>query len=316
VAPLVLILAGLLAVAAAALIQRGFGPRARVGRLLAVAPRVSIAEAIQLAESGEPSYVRVDGRLESDQEFEDDAHRPLVVRRTTLQTRPPGSEGPWRDVEVNLETVPFVVREGLDEIGVHGAALAHGLVVVPREHRGVARDLADRAPVGVPPDAPVRMVVELASTVEHAAVIGVPRRGSDGRVSIGPGLGRPLILTTLESDEAMRVLTGGAAGRARLAVAAMAAGTVLLALAVLWLLVDFLVGGGATSVLAASPDPSLRPGSDTRTTGGGPGLVGAPLLALLGVLGIALLSVVASLAYVRLTGGPRRNDGDQRPRPW
>jgi hypothetical protein len=159
------------------------------------------------------------------------------------------------------------------------------------------------------------MVVELASTVEHATVIGVPRRSADGKVSIGPGLGRPLILTTLESDEAMRVLTGGAAGRARLAVAAMAAGAVLLGLALLWFLGDFLLGG-ATTVLASSPDPSLRPGSDTRTTGGGPGLVGAPLLALLGVLGIALLSVAASLAYVRLTGGPRRTDGEQRPKPW
>jgi hypothetical protein len=315
VAPLVLTLAGVLALAAAALIQRGFGPRARVGRLLAIAPRVSIAEALRLAESGESSYVRVDGRLDSDQEFEDAAHRPLVVRRTTLQTRPAGTEGPWRELEVNLETVPFVVREGLDEISVDGTALAQGLVVVPREHRGVARDLADRAPAGVPPEAPVRMVVELASTVEHATVIGVPRRGADGKVSIGPGLGRPLILTTLESDEAMRVLTGGAAGRARLAVAAMAAGAVLLGLALLWFLGDFLLGG-ATTVLAASPDPSLRPGSDTRTTDGGPGLVGAPLLALLGVLGIALLSVAASLAYVRLTGGPRRTDGEQRPKPW
>jgi hypothetical protein len=315
VVPLLLTVAGVLALAAAAVIQRGFGPRARVGRLLAVAPRVSIADAIRLAESGEPSYVRVDGRLDSDQEFEDDAHRPLVVRRTTLQTRPATSEGSWREVEVNLETVPFAVREGLDEIAVDGAALAHGLVVVPREHRGIARDLGERAPAGVPPDAPVRMVVELVSTVEHGTLIGVPRRGAGGAVSIGPGLGRPLILTTLERDEAMRVLTGGAAGRARFAVAAMTAGAVLLGLALLWVLVDFLLGGAATA-LAASPEPSLRPGSDTRTTGGGPGLVGAPLLALLAVLGIALLSVAVSLAYVRLTGGPRREDKEEPPKPW
>ena len=43
---------------------------------------------------------------------------------------------------------------------------------------------------------------------------------------------------------------------------------------------------------------------------------GAPLLAILIVLGIALLSVVASLGYVRLTGGPRRREEEQRPRPW
>jgi hypothetical protein len=60
----------------------------------------------------------------------------------------------------------------------------------------------------------------------------------------------------------------------------------------------------------------LRPGTDTRTTGGGPGLVGEPLLALLGVAGIALVSVLASLAYVRLTGGSRRDAPKERPRPW
>jgi hypothetical protein len=147
-------------------------------------------------------------------------------------------------------------------------------------------------------------VIEHASTVEHATVIGVPRRNG-GTVSIGPGLGRPLILTTLESDEAMRVLTGGAAGRARLAIGFLVAGAVLLVVAAMWGLGSWLLGGAATA-LAASPEPSLRPGSDTRTTGGGPGLVGDPALAVLGVLGIAALSVAASIVYVRLTGGPRR----------
>jgi len=315
VGPLLLTAAGVLALLAAVVIQGRFGPRGRVGRLLAVAPRVSIAEAARLAEAGPAPYVRVDGRLDSDEAFEDEAHRPLVLRRTTLETRPAGSTDAWREVSVNLEAVPFVVREGADEIGVEGTTLAQGLVVVPRERTGVARDLGDRAPAGVTADAPVRMIVEHASTVEHASVVGVPRRDADGRLVIGPGLGRPLILTTLEQDEAMRVLTGGAAGRARLAVIALAAGVVLLLLAVVWGVADALIGGAAT-VLAASPEPSLRPGSDTRTTGGGPGLVGAPLPAVLIVVGIALVSVAASLAYVRLTGGPRRDEKEQRAKPW
>jgi hypothetical protein len=315
VGPLLLTAAGVVALLAAVVIQGRFGPRGRVGRVLAVAPRVSIAEAARIAEAGPPRYVRVDGRLDSDEAFEDDAHRPLVLRRTTLETRPAGSSGEWRELHVNLESVPFVVREGQDAIAVEGAALAQGLVVVPRERSGIASDLGDGAPPGIAPDSPVRMIVEHASTVEHAAVLGVPRREANGRLVIGPGLGRPLILTTLEQDEAMRVLTGGAAGRARLAVIALAAGIVLLLLALLWGLVDSLFASAAT-VLAASPEPSLRPGSDTRTTGGGPGLVGAPLLAILIVLGIALLSVVVSLGYVRLTGGPRRKEEEQRPKPW
>jgi hypothetical protein len=315
VAPLLLLLAGVAALGAGALIQRSFGKRARVGRLLAVAPKVSVADAIRLATSGEAHYVRVDGRLDSDQEFEDADHRPLVVRRTVMDWRPARGNGPWTVFDTRLEVVPFSVREGLDAIIVDGQSLAEGLVSVPRERTGVAADLGDAAPAGVPADGQVRMVVEQASSIEHAAVLGVPRRAPDGHLEIGPGLGRPLILTTLEDDEAMRILAGGAAGRARLALACFIVGAGLLALAVLWALVEQLFGGAA-SALAASPEPSLRPGSDTRTTGGGPGLVGDPLLALLGVLGVAALSVIASLAYVRLTGGPTRNPPEERPRPW
>src|SRR5262245_23935373 len=278
VVPLLLTAAGVLALGAAAWIQRGFGSKARVGRLLAVVPRVSIAEARRIAESGEARYVRVEGRLDSDQEFEDADQRPLVLRRTTLEWQTPGGDGRWARFDRNDEIVPFSLREGLDEIGVDGASLADGLVVVTRERKGVAADLGAAAPAGAPPDAPVRMVVEQVSTVEHAAVLGVPRPAG-AVLEIGPGLGRPLILTTLEDDEAMRVITGGAAARARLALACFALGAGLLVIAILWAVLERFLGGAATA-LAASPQATPRPGSDTRTTGGGPGLVGDPGLAL------------------------------------
>ena len=302
-APLLLAAAGLLALVAATVILRSFGPGYRVGRLLAAAPRVTVAEARRIAESGEPRYVRVDGRIDSDAEFEDADHRPLVLRRTTFEWREADS-GPWTTFESSLEAVPFVVREGLDEIGVEGDAIAEGLVVVRRESLGRAVDLGERAPDGISPHARARLRIEQVSSVEHATVAGVPARSAGGGLSIGPGLGRPLILTTLEGDEAMRVLTGGATGRARLAVAGLVAGGLLIGVAALWWLFDWF-GGGVATALAASPDPTLRPGSDTRSSGGGPGLVGEPLLAILGVIGLGLLSVIASLAYVRLTGGRR-----------
>src|SRR5688500_4873065 len=310
VAPLVLATAGLVALVVAAGVLRSFGPRYRVGRLLAAAPRVSVADAVRLAESDEARYVRVDGRIDSDAEFEDADHRPLVVRRTSLRWRRAGGRGPWTTFESATQAVPFVVREGLDEIGVEGGELAEGLIVVPRTSHGRVSDLGERAPEGVAADAAATLAVEQVSSVEHATVIGVPRRAADGRVVIGAGLGRPLILTTLERDEARRVLTGGATGRSRLAVACLAAGAILIGAAAIWWLVDSLFGGASVG-LAASPGPSLRPGSDTRTSGGGPGLVGEPLLAILGVLGVGLASVAASLAYIRLTGG--RTEGPHRP---
>jgi hypothetical protein len=59
----------------------------------------------------------------------------------------------------------------------------------------------------------------------------------------------------------------------------------------------------AGTVTAASPSPSAAVGNDPRSSGQGPGLVGDPATAILLVLGIGLIAVVGTLAYIRLTGG-------------
>lgn len=303
--PLLLGAAGVVALVIAAMILRSFGRGYRIGRLLAVAPLVTVAEAVQLAESGKAGYVRIEGRIDSDAEWEDADHRPLVLRRTSYDWRPSGSNGTWTAFDSNLEVVSFVIREGLDEIAVDAGAIADGLVTVARESVGAARDIEAMTASGIDPDAQARLRVDFVSTVDHATVLGVPARAPSGGFEIGPGMGRPLILSTLEGDEAMRALSGGATQRSRLAIACLIAGAILIAVALLWWLIEALVGGGAASALAASPDPTLRPGTDTRSSGGGPGLVGEPLLAFLGVLAVAALSLIASLAYVRFTR-PRR----------
>ena len=83
------------------------------------------------------------GRIDAEDEFEDDAHRPLVFRRTRLQLR---RDGRWVSFEDDRERVPFEVREGLDAIAVDDAALDVGLVVVPRESVGTAADAARSRP--------------------------------------------------------------------------------------------------------------------------------------------------------------------------
>ena len=67
---------------------------------------------------------------------------------------------------------------------------------------------------------------------------------------------------------------------------------------------------GPQVVLAASPEPSA-PGGDTRSPGEGPGLVGAPFLAVAGVVGLGLLAAGATLLYLRLTSG----SAEARPMP-
>lgn len=296
--PLLLVGAGVVALAVGVAVLRGLGSGYRVGRLLAATPILPIADARALAD-GPPRYVGIRGRIDSEAQFEDDAHRPLVLRRARIQLLDGRT---WRTVDEHREAVPFEINEGLDTIGVDEAALDDGLVVVRRESVGTAADVPDRVPDGTPPDRPVRLRVDQVSAVEHAIVLGVPVRadppGPDVRLTAG--LGRPLILTTLERDEAMRVLAEGDRRGPLAAALALGSGLVLLSVGLAW----GLLAVWTETAMAATPSPSAAAG-DPRSAGQGPGLVGEPLVAIGIVLGIALVAIVATTAYVRLTGGRR-----------
>jgi hypothetical protein len=298
VTPLLLVGLGLAVLAAGLAILLSFGRRYRVGRLLATAPLVTIAEAVRLAGEATPRYVRIEGRIDSEQEFEDADHRPLVLRRTRIEART-AFGGLWRAMEDGIEAVPFQLNEGLDSIAIDEAVLRDGLVVVPRQSVGVAGDLDGRLPADVARDTPTRVTIEQVSSIEHAIVLGLPVSDSAGQARMTAGLGRPLVLTTLEIPEAMRILTSGAILRSRLAAGFLVAGVILLLVAGVW----WVVGSVASppNVAGASAIPSIIPGGDPRSSGQGPGLVGNPGLALLIVLGIGLAAVVGTLIYVRLT---------------
>jgi hypothetical protein len=230
VTPVLLIAAGAIALAAGVAVLRSFGPGYRVGRLLAATPRVPIEEARALAERGAHRYVRVDGRIDSENEFDDADHRPLVLRRTRFEALRGRA---WETVEDSREQVPFEIREGVAGIDIDGAALDAGLVVVPRLSTGVAGDLGERMPAGLARETPMRARIEQVSSVEHAIVLGVPV-AEDGRIRMGPGLGRPLVLTTLEPPEAMRILGGGDTSRARAAALLLLVGVTFVTAGIGW----------------------------------------------------------------------------------
>lgn len=311
--PLVLGAAGVVAIVAAGLILRTFGARYRIARLLATTPIVSVAEANRLAAAGRGTYLGVRGRIDTDEEFESPDHQPLVYRRVRLELR---GTGGWRPFEDHRQVVPFTVGEGLDSIGIDTEAIREGLVVVPRESVGVASDLLDRVPDGTPRDAPVRARIEQVSSVEHAIVLGVPMSAGAGAPAgvMTAGRGRPLILSILETDEAMRVIAADGRGRTRAAALLLGAAAILLGGATVWAVTSALLpavialvpslGGLVETALAASPEPSEVVTGDPRSNGQGPGLVGTPGLAILGVVAIAILAVVVTTVYVRLTTPP------------
>lgn len=335
--PLLLLLGGLACWAAGLGLLRWLGPRLQVARLLAATPGVSIPEALELASRAEPRYVLVRGRITSDEEFPDEFDRPLVYRRRRLEIRPPGSSGgPWRTVEDEREAVPFGIEERGAFIGVDAVGLDEGLVVLSREAEGPAAEVPDRVPAGTDPAATVRHRILQVSAVEHADVVGHPTIGSDGSPIMTAGLGRPLILSTLERGAAMRVIASGRQRRVALAGGLLAGGLVLIA-AGLALGIVGLLGSGpvraaspaaaaalttaapasaaapaaptmapAAGTSSAAPSPSAGTATgDTRSSGEGVGLVGAPFLALFGVLAIGLITVGGTTLVVHL--GRRRS---------
>lgn len=234
VTPLFVTAAGIVAIAIGTLLLRSYGPRVRVGRLLAVTPVVTLAAARDLASTGTRRYVRIDGRLDADDEFPDEHDRPLVFRRRRVEVR---LRGGWRVIDEQRQLVPFRLREGLDEAGVDAEALDEGLVTLVRESLGTAAEVADQLAMRLPPETPVRLRIEQLSSVEHASVLGVPVISADGAVQITAGTGRPLVICTLEREEAMRVLADGERARPVAAAVALASGLALLVAGIGWALV-------------------------------------------------------------------------------
>jgi hypothetical protein len=235
VIPILLIVGGMLAVAAAWWLLRGMGPGARIGRIIAATRVVPVSRAITVAGEGNPRYVGVLGRVNADTTLEDEEQRPLVFRRRRLEL---GDGRRWTAFEDVREVVPFEISEGLDRIAVDGEALGDGLVVVTRESVGVARDLGDRVPTGTDPTTPARLRMDLLTSVDHALVLGVPTVDPARGPILGPGLNRPLILTNLEPAEAIRLLGEGRRGTTRAISLLLGGGTAAVLGGVAWALVD------------------------------------------------------------------------------
>jgi hypothetical protein len=220
----------------AALSLRRLGGGYRIARLLASAPEVSLAEIRQVAATGERRYLRTAGRVSSEEEFPDENQRPLVFRRQRIEGRRAAG---WQVLNEERLAVPFGIEDRRDFVAVDAEALGDGLVVIPRESLGVLNELPEglrsRLPAGLGADAPIRLRVDQVSAVEHATVAGMPLDGPDGPVMTA-GLGRPLILSTLEHSAAMRLLAGDGRRLVVIAAVALIAGLGLLAVAAVALL--------------------------------------------------------------------------------
>lgn len=281
--------------------RRG-GTRARSARLMAGLAPIAAEEALLV---GENRYLAVQGSFDATEAFDDENHRPLVYRRERVLVR----EGDtWRELERAVRRVQFFVTGSSASIEVDADSLGDGLVVIERQWEGSVAELAasgrtfkDAATSSLvaelaasAPALTARVVLEQISTLDRGTVVGLLR---NGKLTAG-GAGQPLVLTTLDRRDALRILGSEARGSlagSLLTLTALLAGVLTIGVA--------LVGLAAELAATGSPLPSDSPDQAAYLEGGGarnggvatgPGglfaLVGALLLPLLIGSGIALVA--------------------------
>ena len=260
--------------------------------------------------AGDGHYLAVSGNIDAVEAFEDENHRPLVYRRERVLV---ADGATWREIERVVRSVPFVLSDGEHSVGIDVEKLTDGLVVIERQWDGSVVELAAanreyQVPESVTlvtqlaataPSTRARVILEQISTLDRGTAAGMLR---DGALTAG-GAGQPLVLTTLDRREALRILGSGQR-------VSLAAGFIALLLLIAGLLL-LLAGGaallseaatGASSVL--SPSPTLSPVAATGESGdarnGGVATGPGGLAGLIGALALpfAVGAVVAAVVSV------------------
>lgn len=313
--------AGVVALLLGTLLVSRTGARMRAGRLLAGLSPTEPSLALRAAalQGGTLPYVAVKGSVDATEIFEDEHHRPLVYRRERVLIADGGS---WREIDRAVRSVPFVVSDAEGAIAVDAAALDEGLIVLERRWDGTVAELhearrdyatdASRDLVATlaasDPTRGARLSLEQVSTLDRATAVGALREGT--LTSHGS---RPLVFTTLERSEALRVVGGGrraaqVAGIAGSLLLALGAAAVAAAVVLAFVAALGLVGSGSMGGAGSVPSTGLPGGGvesgDARAGAAAVGLAGAASLVVALAVPVAAAGIV--VAIVRLA---MRRDG-------
>lgn len=306
-----LLASGALLIALSIWSSRRGGTRTRAARLMAGVAPVSPREALLV---GDGHYLAVSGNIDAAEAFEDESHRPLVYRRERVLI---ADGSAWREIERVVRSVPFVISDGEHALAIDAAHLGDGLVVIERQWDGSVAELAAAHRDYQDPEiatlvaqlataAPAtgaRVVLEQISTLDRGTAAGLLR---DGTLAAG-GAGQPLVLTTLDRREALRIL--GSGQRASLAAGLLTlllliTGILLFVAGGVALLSEATSGAGATlspsPTLSPAPSPTVGSGESGDARNGGVGTGPGGLAGLIGALAApfavgALIAVVVSV---------------------
>ena len=293
------------------LLSRRTDARTRAGQLLAGLSPISPTEALKLAalRGDSAPYLAIKGSIDAPEIFEDEHHRPLVFRRERVSI---ADEGGWRVIDTAERSLPFVVSDPSNSISIATADLADGLVVVERRWEGSVAELHAAGREYQRPETAALVAALATSDPTRGARVGLEQVSNLDRATaagqlvdgeLRAGAGRPLVVTTLERADALRLLGGEARGRLVSSTLALA----LLAIGLLLLLggVALALASPALGADAVSPSPTPTPESgDARNGGVGVGPGG--LLGLVVMFALPLLFAAIVVLITRLVTRQRR----------
>lgn len=241
-------LGGALLLGGGLVLIRRSGARPTIGRRLAGARELRVGELLDLA-PGDPlprRPIRLIGRIRCAEPIITSQDDRLVAFHRDVEVAT--ARGGWRSIERLRETRSFELWDHDGSLRVDPAEAAEPLVVLPHVWAGPADELDEsyagalaRVTAEGGPPLPARATTRMVSIVDRLLLLALVTRDGDGRIALGPPPGG-YILSSLELDDAMRLLGGP---RPRL----MLAGTafVVLAIALFGVAALLLVAGFAAA---------------------------------------------------------------------
>ena len=244
--PFWLTLLGLALLAGGFALVRGSGARPGFARRLAGARQMPVGELLDLmpADPLPRRPVRVLGRIRCVDPIITAQDDRLVAFHRDVEVALPGRG--WRSIERLRETRSFELWDHDGSLTMDPAAAAEPLVVLPHVWNGAAEDLDDSyapalARLAAERDAPqdARSTTRMLSVIDRLLVLATVRRDPDGHVRLAPPPGG-YIVSSLELDDAMRLLGGPQPRRMLAGIASMTAALPLLAAGALLAIVRML----------------------------------------------------------------------------
>jgi len=242
--PTWLALGGFLLLGVGLLLVRRSGARAAMGRRLAGARQLRVGELLDLAPRDPlpPRPIRVLGRIRCAEPIVTSQDDRLVALHRDVEVAM--ERGGWRSIERLRETRSFELWDHDGSLEVDPAQAAEPLVVLPHVWAGSVEELDEsyagalaRVTAEQGPPLRARASTRMVSIVDRLLLLAAITRDSEGQISLAAPPGG-YILSSLELDDAMRVLGGP---RPRLMLAGTAA--VGLSLALLGVAALLLVAG-------------------------------------------------------------------------